>query len=71
MGGGCSGTNELVQPTVRLIYDERWIKNKVDFSELVSLRESGLKWREITARLGVCRTTANRAFKRQLKTRKD
>jgi hypothetical protein len=62
-GKGLSGTNEPVQPTVRLIYGERWTKNKVDVLELVTLRNQGLKWREITARLGICRTTANRALK--------
>lgn len=70
-GGHRFAKNELTEPTACLIYEERWTKRKVDISELVTLRESGLKWQEITARLGVSRTTLHRATNRKLKARKD
>jgi hypothetical protein len=66
-GWSGSGTTETTEPTARLIYELRWKKNKVDISELVTLRNQGLKWREITARMGICRTTAKRAYKARLK----
>jgi len=68
-GGGCPGTNELVQPpTVRLEYHERWIRKKIDLLELVTLRESGLTMRELAVRFGVSKTTLLRALYRKTRT---
>lgn len=61
-GGGCPGINEPVPPTVRLNYVERWAKDKIDLLALVTLREAGLTWREVSLRLGVCKTTALRSY---------
>ena len=62
-GGSCSGTNELMPLTVRLVHPEKWTRNKVDLLELVTLRETGLTWQEIALQCGRSRATLTRMLK--------
>jgi hypothetical protein len=62
-GWSGGGTTEPTPLTARLVYSERWAKKKIDPLELVTLRESGLTWRQIATRLGVCKTTVLRAIR--------
>jgi hypothetical protein len=62
-GGRTSRTNELSDPVAILAYGERWMKKKIDLSELVKLRESGLTMKAIAARLGVGKTSVVMALK--------
>ena len=47
---------------MKLIFTERWAKNKIDPLELVALRDAGLTWWQIAARLRIGKTTALQAY---------
>jgi predicted DNA-binding protein (UPF0251 family) len=53
-GGGCSLRDEPL--TVRLDYEQMWLKVKIEPRELAKLRDSGMTIREIAERMGIGRT---------------
>lgn len=62
-GGLKKFINEPTEPVVVLRLVQKWTKKKIDLLELVTLRDSGLSYREISATTGVSTTRLFRVLK--------
>jgi DNA invertase Pin-like site-specific DNA recombinase len=65
-GGRRSGKTELKPAVVVLDYNEGWIKKKIDLVELVTLRKSGMTYKELAAHFGTAKSTISRYFRNSI-----